>query len=87
MLKFFSQVGIPREVLIDQGPNFMSRTFAQVYKLLGIRRVRTTPYHAQTDGLVECINSERLLRKFVSESGKDWDKWLPFLLFEYCKVP
>lgn len=28
-----------------------------------------------------------MLKKFVSESGKDWDKWLPYLLFAYREVP
>ncbi|GAA6067094.1 uncharacterized protein LOC113101110, partial [Tachysurus ichikawai] len=28
-----------------------------------------------------------MLRKFVSDTGKDWDKWLPFLLFAYREVP
>lgn len=28
-----------------------------------------------------------MLRKFVSETGKDWDKWLPYLLFAYREVP
>lgn len=28
-----------------------------------------------------------MLRKFVSESGKDWDQWLPYLLFAYREVP
>lgn len=28
-----------------------------------------------------------MLRKFVSDTGKDWDKWLSFLLFAYSKVP
>lgn len=27
------------------------------------------------------------LCKFVSETGRDWDKWLPFLLFAYREVP
>lgn len=52
-LKFFCQVGIAREVLTDQGPNFMSKTLSQVYQLLGIRKIRPSPYHPQTDGLVE----------------------------------
>lgn len=43
LLNFFSQVGIPKEVLSDQGPNFMSHKLQQVYQLLGIKRVRTTP--------------------------------------------
>lgn len=89
LLHFFSHVGIPKEVLTDQGPNFMSRTLQQVYQLLGIKRVRTTPYHPQTDGLVERFNQtlKSMLKKFVSESGKDWDKWLPYLLFAYREVP
>lgn len=89
LLRFFSQVGIPREVLTDQGPNFMSHILHQVYQLLGIKRVRTTPYHPQTDGLVERFNQtlKSMLKKFVSETGKDWDKWLPFLLFAYREVP
>lgn len=28
-----------------------------------------------------------MLNKFVSEIGKDWDKWLPYLLFAYREVP
>ncbi|KAG1955346.1 gag-pol fusion protein [Pimephales promelas] len=89
LLNFFSHVGIPKVVLTDQGPNFMSRTLKQVYQLLGIKRVRTTPYHPQTDGLVERFNQtlKGMLKKFVSENGKDWDKWLPYLLFAYREVP
>ncbi|KAL0151935.1 hypothetical protein M9458_052742, partial [Cirrhinus mrigala] len=89
LLKFFSQVGVPKEVLSDQGTNFMSRIRQQVYQLLGIKRVRTTPYHPQTDGLVERFNQtlKNMLKKFVSDSGKDWDKWLPYLLFAYREVP
>ncbi len=28
-----------------------------------------------------------MLKQFVDESGRDWDKWLPFLLFAYREVP
>lgn len=54
LLKFSSLVGIPRE--LRPRPNFMSHMFALVCKLLGIRRIRTTPYHPQTGGLVERLN-------------------------------
>lgn len=89
LLHLFSHVGIPKEVLTDQGTNFMSLILNQVYQLLGIKRVRTTPYHPQTDGLVERFNQtlKNILTKFVSDIGKDWDKWLPYLLFAYHKVP
>jgi len=73
LLRILTQVGIPKEVLTDQGPNFMSRTLHQVYQLLRIKRVRTTPYHPQTNGLVERLNKalKNTLNKFVSETGKD----------------
>ncbi|XP_041840373.1 uncharacterized protein LOC121639280 [Melanotaenia boesemani] len=60
-----------------------------VYKLLGIRGMRTTPYHPQTDGLTERFNQtlKQMLRKFVDDTGSDWDQWLPYLLFAYREVP
>lgn len=67
----------------------MSNLLKQVYQLLGIKSVRTTPYHPQTDGLTERFNQtlKQMLRKFVNETGSDWDQWLPYLLFAYREVP
>ncbi len=53
LLQLFSRVGIPKEVLTDCGTNFMSKLLQQVYQLLGVKDIKTTPYHPQTDGLVE----------------------------------
>lgn len=85
----FSRVGIPTEVLTDQGTNFTSRQIREVYSMLGIQAVKTTPYHPQTDGMVERFNQtlKAMLRKFVSKTGSDWDQWLPYLLFAYREVP
>ncbi len=89
LVQLFSRVGFPREILTDQGTNFMSTLLKQVYKLLGIKSLRTTPYHPQTDGLTERFNQtlKQMLRKFVCDSGTDWDQWLPYLLFAYREVP
>ncbi len=61
----------------------------QLNKQLGITAIRTTPYHPQTDVLVERFNQtlKNMLRKFVADTGRDWDKWLPFVLFAYREVP
>lgn len=53
LVQLFSRVGFPHEILTDQGTTFMSTLQRQVYQLLGIRSLRTTPYHPQTDGLTE----------------------------------
>ena len=89
LLPFFARVGVPEEILTDQGTNFTSQLLAEVYKLLQIKPIRTTPYHPQTDGLVERFNGtlKAMLKKTAAEEGKDWDRLLPYLLFAYREVP
>ena len=53
LVQIFSRVGIPEEILTDQGPNFTSQLLTEIYKLLRIKPIHTSPYHPQTDGLVE----------------------------------
>ena len=89
LVAVFARVGIPDEILSDQGTNFMSTLLEEVYRLLQVKRIRTSPYHPQTDGLVERFNGtlKMMLRKFVSRNQKDWDDYLPYLLFAYREVP
>ena len=53
-------------------------------RLLSIKKVNTSGYHPQSDGLVEKFNStlSAMLSK-VAEAGKDWDCHLLFVLFAY----
>ena len=89
LMKLFSRVGIPKEILTDQGSNFTSRLLAELYAMLQVRAIRTTPYHPQTDGLVERFNQtlKAMLRRTVNQEGKDWDRLIPYLLFAYREVP
>ena len=41
----FSRIGIPRENLTDQGSNFTSQLLTEVYQLLHVHPIQTTPYH------------------------------------------
>lgn len=56
LITVFARFGIPSEVLTDQGTNFTSQLLGELYRLIGVRCLRTTPYHPQTDGLVERFN-------------------------------
>ena len=73
------QHGVPVELLSDRGTAFLSKLMEEVYSLLGIRKINTTAYHPQTDGLVERFNRTltNMLAKKVKKNGKDWDVQLP----------
>ena len=57
----------------------------EVYELLGIKKINTTAYHPQTDGLVERFNRTliSMLAKTVQKQGRDWDEHLPYVLYAY----
>ena len=42
----FSGLGIPREILSDHGSQFTSDLTKQINRLLSIKPITTTPYHA-----------------------------------------
>ena len=89
LLKLFARVGIPVEILTNQGSNFTSQLLSELYSMLHIHGIRTTPYHLQTDGLVERFNQtlKAMLRKTAVQEGKDWDLLIPYVLFAYREVP
>ena len=64
----------------------MSQLLAELYGLLGVKGIQTSPYHLQMDGLVKRFNGH-VVRKTVQDEGKDWDKMIPYLLFAYREVP
>ena len=78
--------GVPSEILSDCGRSFLSGLMAEVDKLLVLKKVNTTAYHPQTDGLAERYNRmlKAMLAKAMREGGKDWDKKIPYVLFAYC---
>ncbi|CAC5367864.1 unnamed protein product [Mytilus coruscus] len=56
LIQLFSRVGVAKELFTDQGSNFMSDLMVQVYKLLSVYKMYTTPYHPAANGLVENYN-------------------------------
>ena len=89
LVNLLVRVSLPKEILTDQGSNFTSQLLQEVYRLLHIQPIRMSPYHPQTDRLVERFNQmlKTMLRKTVKEEGKDWDKLLPYVLFAYRELP
>jgi len=89
LIQFFSRVGIPEELVSDQGSNFIGKLMTELYENLGITKIKTSVYHPEGNGLVERFHStlKAMLKKFVGECVNTWDKYLPYLLFAYREVP
>jgi len=89
LVTMFTRVGVPGEVLSDQGSQFMSGVMKEVSRLLSMSQLVTTPYHPMCNGLVERFNGTlmSILKRMCAERPKDWDRYLPTLLFAYREVP
>ena len=89
LVQYFCMVGIPGELVSDQGSNFVGKLMTQLYEQLGICKIKTSVYHPEANGLVERFNGtlKCMLKKFVAERVQTWDKYLPYLLFAYREVP
>nr|KAG5706298.1 hypothetical protein BaRGS_026080 [Batillaria attramentaria] len=91
--EMWTRLGVPREVLTDNGASLpVNRLLCirgEVNRLLCIRGLTTTPYHAQCNGLVERFNGtlKAMLRKLCQDRPRDWDRFVPALLFAYREVP
>ncbi|KAK5901327.1 hypothetical protein CgunFtcFv8_026212 [Champsocephalus gunnari] len=89
LIHLFSRVGIPKEILTDQGTPFMSKIMKDLCRLFKVKQLRTSVYHPQTDGLVERFNKtlKSMLKKVVDKDGRNWDQLLPYVLFSIREVP
>ena len=61
--------GAPAKLLHDQGLNFMGNIIQELCELMGIKKIRTLPYHSQTNGQVECTHQTIMQR--IGKLGKD----------------
>ena len=62
--------GAPQELLLDRGPNFLSELFLEVCRLLEVKKVNTSVYHPQTNGLVERFNAT--LTDMIAKIRETW---------------
>ena len=83
--EFICRFGIPEQLHTDQGRNFESTLIKEICKILGITKTRTTPYHPQSDGMIERFNRTvlNMLSTVVSDDEYNWDLHLPTLMLAY----
>ena len=83
---FFSQVvcrfGMPSVIHSDQGREFENKIMQELCILCGSHKTRTTPYHPESDGMVERFNRTlpMMLAMFAGKNRDDWDDVLPAVM-------
>ena len=86
---FFNQVvcrfGMPSVIHSDQGREFDNKIMQELCLLGGSHKTRTTPYHPESDGMVERFNRTLLmmLAMFAGKNRDDWDDLLPAVMMAY----
>ena len=85
LFEICSRVGFPTTLTSDNGSNFTSKTFQAFLQLLQVRHIKTSVYHAQSNGITERYNGtlKRCLRRLAMEDPRNWDRCIPAVLFAY----
>ena len=73
--EIFTHFGVPKEVVTDGGPHFVSHQFEALLRNYHIQHRIASPYHPQANGQVESTNKviESILTKTVKIHRRDWD--------------
>ena len=82
---FILHYGFPSKIITDQGRNFESELFENLCQVAGVKKLRTSPYHPQTNGQCEHFISRLLnmLGTLTPEQKKDWKRHVPALVHAY----
>ena len=76
--------GCPRIILSDRGTHFRNEIVDGICEKFRIKHKLSSPYHPQTNGLVERFNRtlcEGLAK--VTEKENEWDRYIESVLFAY----
>lgn len=87
LLEILSRYGIPDELLSDNGSVFTGKVMQSLCETLEIDTIRTTPYHPQSNGMLERFH--RTLKSLLSkiDQPEKWATSLPVALFAARDTP
>ena len=64
--KVICRHGAPKEILSDQGKKFLSKLINEICDYLATKKINTTNYHPQSNGLTFCEAFWKLMSYVVS---------------------
>jgi hypothetical protein len=77
--------GPPKEILTDQGTEFLNNVIEKMINKIGVERRITSPYSPWVDGMAEKAGHSIVsaLRKHAETDHLNWDLWLPHVEYSY----
>ena len=88
--RVFCYLRLPKQIHTDQGAQFESQLMAELCQLLNVGKTHMTPYHPQTNGIVERNNrglGNSLRALLLVREQDEWDLLLPQLMRAYIGTP
>jgi len=81
----FLKWGLCYEVLTDLGLEFQNELLNELFRLLGVSRLKTSGYRPQTNGVCEVWHRtiHSMMAKVINDSQRDWPEWVPYITFCY----
>ena len=82
---YFSVFGFPQCLTSDQGTEFCGNVIVAMCSLLGIEKIRTTPYHPQMNGSTKRVHQtlKRMIGKLDPEKRKKWLTHIGLIIIAY----
>jgi transposase InsO family protein len=89
VVRIITQYGAPKTLLTDRGATFTSALMKHVCKLLQIRKIQTSSYHAQANGICERMHKLLIdmISHFVNNDARNWDRYVPYAVMAYRATP
>lgn len=82
----FARFGIPKTVVSDNGPQFVSAVFREFLARNGVQHLKTAPYHPQSNGLAE--RAVRTIKEGLKKNpGTNLNTRISQFLFRYRRTP
>ena len=81
--EIFATFGMPFEIITDRGASFVSQNVEKFLRKYQVLHIKSTPYHPQTNGMVERVHStlNHQLRCYLEGFVERWDEYLPQAVF------
>ena len=88
LIKFFTFVRLPMSIQSNQVSSFMSGLMQQVLHELGVRQLKSSTCHPESQGTIEHFyqSLKNVMRAYCFEYQAEWDQGIHILLFAVSKA-